>query len=27
MSSRRDVGPLRDRLLFGRAYADIAAAA
>ncbi len=27
MGNRRDVGPLRDRLLFGRAYADVAVAA
>jgi nitrite reductase (NADH) large subunit len=27
MSSKRDVSPLRDRLLFGRAYADVAEAA
>ena len=27
MNDKRDVGPLRDRLLFGRAYADVQAAA
>jgi len=27
MGGKRDVGPLRDRLLFGRAYADVQAAA
>lgn len=27
MNEKRDVGPLRDRLLFGRAYADVQAAA
>jgi nitrite reductase (NADH) large subunit len=27
MASRRDITPLRDRLLFGRAYADVPVAA
>ena len=27
MNDKRDIGPLRDRLLFGRAYADVQAAA